>query len=89
MRLGRKHDDYETYFGRTKRPTRSARTPMIAPVTIPTTGPTSAIINLGEFGNGIEPIMADSLGWWPLYVLKKMRCALVTQTLFTNPKSRP
>ena len=51
---------------------------MIAPVTIPTTGPTSAIINLGEFGNGIEPIIAASLGWWSMYVLKKMMCALVT-----------
>jgi len=36
---------------------------MIIRVTIPTSGPTSAIINLGEFGSGIELIIAASLGW--------------------------
>src|SRR5262249_18075541 len=80
--------NYKTFFGRTKRPARSARRPMIAPVTTPTTGPTRAIINLGEFGSGIEPIIAASLGWWRSKVRKKMMGALVTQTLSHNTKRR-
>ena len=52
--------DYETSVARTKRPARSASTPIIAAVVIPTNGPTNAIISLGEFGSGIEAIIAAS-----------------------------
>lgn len=66
-----------------------AKTPMMAPETIPTIGPTINIITRGCVASGIEALIAASRGWFAMYVVTAPTWAAVTQTLLTIPTASP